>query len=47
MNPLDEILNKLEEAKLQINNSEIKEILDEISFALDLLSGEINNLSKL
>ena len=29
------------------NRSEIKEILDEISFALDLLSGEINNLSKL
>lgn len=41
MNPFDEILNKLEEAKLQINNSEIKEILDEISFALDILGEQI------
>ncbi len=41
MNPLEEILNRLEEAKLQINNSEIKEILDEITFALDLLAAEI------
>ena len=41
MNPLEEILNKLEEAKLSINNSEIKEILDEISFALDLIAEEI------
>jgi hypothetical protein len=41
MNNLEDILNKLEELKLQINNSEIKEILEEISFALDLLSEEI------
>ncbi len=41
MNLFDEILNKLEDAKLQVNNSEIKEILDEITFALDLLSSEI------
>ena len=41
MNPLEEILNKLEEAKLSINNSEIKEILDEISFVLDLIVEEI------
>jgi len=41
MNTLEEILNKLEEAKLQINNSEIKEILDEIIFALDLIAEEI------
>ena len=41
MNLFDEILNKLEDAKLQVNNSEIKEILEEISFALDLLSEEI------
>ena len=37
MNHLEEILSKLEEAKLSINNSEIKEILDEISFVLDLI----------
>jgi len=41
MNPFEEVLNKLEELKPQINNSEIKEILDEITFALDLLSSEI------
>jgi hypothetical protein len=41
MNLFDEILNKLEDAKLQVNNSEIKEILDEITFVLDLLSSEI------
>jgi hypothetical protein len=41
MNLFDEILNKLEDAKLQVNNSEIKEILDEITFALDLLASEI------
>jgi hypothetical protein len=41
MNNLEDILNKLEELKLQINNSEIKEILDEISFALDLIAEEI------
>jgi hypothetical protein len=41
MDHLEDILNKLEELKLQINNSEIKEILEEISFALDLLSEEI------
>jgi|694.fasta_scaffold60944_2 hypothetical protein len=41
MNPLEEILSKLEEAKLQINNSEIKEILDEISFVVDLIAEEI------
>jgi dsDNA-specific endonuclease/ATPase MutS2 len=41
MNLFDEVLNKLEELKPQINNSEIKEILDEITFALDLLSSEI------
>ena len=41
MNNLEEILSKLEEAKLSINNSEIKEILDEISFVLDLIVEEI------
>jgi hypothetical protein len=41
MNPLEEILNKLEEAKLLIKDSEIKEILDEISFVLDLIAEEI------
>ena len=41
MNPLEEILNKLEEAKLLIKDSEIKEILDEISFILDLIAEEI------
>lgn len=41
MNHLEEILSKLEEAKLSINNSEIKEILDEISFVLDLIAEEI------
>jgi hypothetical protein len=41
MNPLEEILNKLEEAKLLIKDSEIKEILDEISFVVDLIAEEI------
>lgn len=41
MNHLEEILSKLEEAKLSINNSEIKEILDEISFVVDLIAEEI------
>ena len=41
MNPLEEILNKLEEAKLLVKDSEIKEILDEISFILDLIAEEI------
>jgi hypothetical protein len=41
MNLFDEILNKLEDAKLQVNNSEIKEILDEITFVLDLLATEV------
>ena len=41
MNPLEEILNKIEEAKLLIKDSEIKEILDEISFVVDLIAEEI------
>ena len=41
MNHLEEILSKLEEAKLSINNSEIKEILDEIIFVLDIIAEEI------
>lgn len=41
MNPLEEILNKLEEAKLLVKDSEIKEILDEISFVVDLIAEEI------
>jgi len=41
MNHLEEILSKLEEAKLLIKDSEIKEILDEISFVLDLIAEEI------
>jgi hypothetical protein len=41
MNPFEEILNKLEEVKSEINNFEIKEILDEMIFALDLLGKEI------
>ena len=41
MNHLEEILNKLEEAKLLIKDSEIKEILDEISFVVDLIAEEI------
>jgi hypothetical protein len=41
MNPFEEILNKLEEVKAEINNFEIKEILDEMIFVLDLLGKEI------
>jgi len=41
MNPLEIAQDHLESAKLSIDNSEIKEILDEIIFALDLLASEI------
>ena len=40
MNSIEEVLNKLDEIKLQINNNEIKEILDDICFVLDLILEE-------
>ena len=45
MNPFDEILNKLETIDTKLNNqkdSEIKEILSEIVFALDLITEQLH-----
>ena len=49
MNPFGEILNKLEEIDLKLNkeqNSEIKEILSEIVFALDLITEQLHLSAK-
>ena len=49
MNPFDEILNKLEEIDLKLNkeqNSEIKEILSDIFFVLDLITEQLHLSSK-
>ena len=45
MNPFDEILNKLETIDTKLNNqkdSEIKEILSEIVFVLDLITEQLH-----
>ena len=49
MNPFSEILNKLEEIDIRLNkekDSEIKEILSEIVFALDLITEELHCSTK-
>lgn len=49
MNPFDEILNKLETIDTKLNNqkdSEIKEILSEIVFVLDLITEQLHLSSK-
>lgn len=49
MNPFSEILNKLEEIDIKLNkekDSEIKEILSEIVFALDLITEELHLSTK-
>jgi hypothetical protein len=49
MNPFSEILNKLEEIDIRLNkekDSEIKEILSDIVFALDLITEELQCSSK-
>jgi len=49
MNPFSEILNKLEEIDIRLNkekDSEIKEILSEIVFALDLITEELHLSTK-
>ena len=49
MNPFEEILNKLEEIDTKINrekDSEIKEILSEIVFVLDLITEELHLSAK-
>jgi hypothetical protein len=49
MNPFEEILNKLEEIDIKINNqkdSEIKQILSEIVFVLDLITEELQLSTK-
>ena len=49
MNPFGEILNKLEEIDIKLNkekDSEIKEILSDIVFALDLITEELQCSSK-
>jgi hypothetical protein len=49
MNPFDEILNKLETIDAKLNNqkdSEIKEILSEIVFVLDLITEELHLSTK-
>jgi len=49
MNPFSEILNKLEEIDIRLNkekDSEIKEILSDIVFALDLITEERQCSSK-
>ena len=43
MNSLESIQDELESIKLSSQNSEIKEILDEIIFVLDLLAKEIQS----
>ena len=45
MNPFDEILNKLETIDTKLNNqkdSEIKEILSDIVFVLDLITSNFH-----
>ena len=49
MNPFDEILNKLETIDTKLNNqkdSEIKEILSEIVFVLDLITEQLHLSNK-
>jgi hypothetical protein len=49
MNPFSEILNKLEEIDIRLNkekDSEIKEILSDIVFALDLITEELHCSTK-
>jgi hypothetical protein len=49
MNPLDEILNKLETIDAKLTNqkdSEIKEILSEIVFVLDLITEQLHLSTK-
>jgi hypothetical protein len=49
MNPFSEILNKLEEIDIKLNkekDSEIKEILSDIVFALDLITEELHLSTK-
>ena len=49
MNPFSEILNKLDEIDIRLNkekHSEIKEILSDIVFALDLITEELQCSTK-
>jgi len=49
MNPFDEILNKLETIDIRLNkekDSEIKEILSEIVFVLDLITEQLHLSTK-
>ena len=49
MNPFSEILNKLDEIDIRLNkekDSEIKEILSDIVFALDLITEELQCSTK-
>ena len=49
MNPFSEILNKLEEIDIRLNkekDSEIKEILSDIVFALDLITEQLHLSTK-
>lgn len=49
MNPFEEILNKLETIDTKLNNqkdSEIKEILSEIVFVLDLITEQLHLSTK-
>ena len=49
MNPFSEILNKLDEIDIRLNkekDSEIKEILSDIVFALDLITEELHCSTK-
>ena len=49
MNPFEEILNKLEEIDIKLNrekDSEIKEILSEIVFVLDLITEELHKSTR-
>jgi len=49
MNPFGEILNKLEEIDIRLNkekDSEIKEILSEIVFVLDLITEQLHLSTK-
>jgi len=49
VNPFDEILNKLETIDTKLNNqkdSEIKEILSDIVFVLDLITEQLHLSTK-
>ena len=49
MNPFEQILNKLEEIDIKLNrekDSEIKEILSEIVFVLDLITEQLHLSAK-